>query len=252
MAAIGHPDETVAAWCGVDVAVVRELQAGESVSSELETVVRAVYEQVATIPGRCPDTQRRARQGGWVTDLAWDDIDTDTGSQGIRPTPRADFAEATAGLLAGWKAAGLSVTDVARLLRLPEAEVAELYDTVPASTALGDSSEPAQQTPPAAMWVHVPVGIVTVVGVVVSVQPQVHPGGGPPFRMLVATAAGYRISSPVPGALTDRGDASELPGKRVQFTADVRRSISDQSMGFAKRPRMAWIVTRPVDVVRAG
>lgn len=145
-AAIGHPDEDVAGWLGVDVAVVRDLQRDGACDEALAGTVAAVYEQFATTPGRCRATRLQARLGGWVTDLTWDDIDHDTTPQSVRrPTvwrqqcwsaPRsarvADYqaratvsvAQATKDLLTSLIELGLGFRDIAVVLQVPVEDVA--------------------------------------------------------------------------------------------------------------------------------
>lgn len=77
LAAVGHPDGDVAAWLGVDVDIVRQLQADGLCGPALAGVVDRVYDREAMRPGRCDRTQRQARQAGWCTALAWDDDELD-------------------------------------------------------------------------------------------------------------------------------------------------------------------------------
>jgi hypothetical protein len=139
LAAIGHPDEDVAGWLGVDVAELQDLAGVDP------AVVVVVFEREASRPGRCWQTRLRARRAGWVTWLAWDAIDTDPAPLGVRPQPRprvpggppalprvvqyhalastVSVDEATRDLVMAWLENGARVEEIAAALRVSERHV---------------------------------------------------------------------------------------------------------------------------------
>jgi hypothetical protein len=145
LAAVGHPDQDVAQWLGVDVGVIHSLQAGEARIGALAAPVAEVFDRHATRQGPCQWTRMVARRAGWVSIMAWDDIDRDREPQGVRPpvarrawskdARKADYQaaavvgveETTRTLLTHWVAMGLRFAEIAAMLRVPEADVTEQY-----------------------------------------------------------------------------------------------------------------------------
>lgn len=69
------------------------------------------------------------------------------------------------------------------------------------------------------------------------------------FKMLVKTAAGYKLWGSIPAVLLAEGPHEELRGKRVAFSAKVERSRDDEKFGFFSRPTKVRIVPTAATVV---
>lgn len=120
LAAVGHPDVDVAAWLGVDVDIVRQLQADGLCNPVLAGVVDRVYDREAMRPGRCGLTQRLARQAGWCTALAWDDDELNNPAAQQDPALLPCHAATVAGnvLLTQLVRDGMSDRAIAKVLKV--------------------------------------------------------------------------------------------------------------------------------------
>lgn len=91
----------------------------------------------------------------------------------------------------------------------------------------------------------VPTGeALTVEGTIVHVKIEDNPfGSGGRYSMLVK-GDGWKVWATIPSAVRSQADnLNDLKGRPVRFVATVTASTTDPSMGYAKRPRRAELLT---------
>lgn len=75
LVAMGWPQEMIAAELGTTQTGVSALTRRSKVSSQTAIAVRELFERWGMVLGPSEVSRRRARTFGWVTGVAWDDID---------------------------------------------------------------------------------------------------------------------------------------------------------------------------------
>lgn len=107
--------------------------------------------------------------------------------------------------------------------------------------AARDAARAAEATRPT---MPVPAGhAVNITGNIVKVEVKDNPyGRGGRRVMTVRDDRGFKVQGTVPTALTDEIALSELTGRRVRFTADIKPGDRDPAFGFFARPARAEIL----------